>query len=42
VSIAANEMHEDIVLRGMRSDGLSTKLGVKNSKDIIAKVDTLA
>nr|XP_002127535.1 uncharacterized protein LOC100181229 isoform X1 [Ciona intestinalis] len=36
--IEQNEMFEDIVLRGMRADGLSTKLGVKNNKESISKL----
>jgi len=36
LSVTADEMFEDIVARGLRADGLSTKLGIKNNKSIIA------
>ncbi|CAK8694582.1 unnamed protein product [Clavelina lepadiformis] len=36
--VGANEMYEDIVMRGLRADGLSSKLGVKNHKEGISKL----
>lgn len=36
--IGTDEMFEDIVVRGLRSDGLSSKLGVKNNRQTIGKV----
>lgn len=36
--ISRDEMFDDVVSRGLRADGLSTKLGVKNHKDGIGKV----
>nr|XP_039248094.1 uncharacterized protein LOC120325971 isoform X1 [Styela clava]XP_039248095.1 uncharacterized protein LOC120325971 isoform X2 [Styela clava] len=36
--ISKEELFDDVVVRGLRADGLSTKLGVKNHKDGIGKL----
>lgn len=36
LSVGPDEMVEDIVRRGLRADGLSTKLGIKNNTKLIA------
>jgi len=36
LSVGPDEIVEDIILRGLRADGLSTKLGIKNNKNLVA------
>ena len=36
--VGTDEIFEDIVIRGIRSDGFSSKFGVKNNKTSISKV----
>ena len=38
ISVGTDEIFEDIVLRGLRADGFSSKLGVRNNKASIGKV----
>ena len=36
--VGTDEIYEDVAIRGLRADGLSSKLGIKNNKGSIGKV----